>query len=360
MKIVTVIGARPQFVKAAVVSNKIGREFKEVLVHTGQHYDKNMSEIFFEELNIPKPDYNLGVGSGTHGKQTGEMLIKIEEVLINEKPDAVMVYGDTNSTLAGALASSKLNIPVIHIEAGLRSCNMRMPEEQNRKVTDSVSTILFCPTEAASINLKNEGLVNGVYNVGDVMYDAVLNNIEIAEKKYNQYSLINKLNIEKDNYYLSTIHRAENTESVEKLKIILAALNSLDKPVIFPVHPRIKELIRKVDSHDFNKTNIYFVDPVGYLEMLYLIKNSKKVLTDSGGVQKEAYFLGVPCVTLREETEWVETTKGNWNLLSHIVKEDIISNVYAKNIDIKYRNNDYFGNGDASSKIVNVIKDVFS
>lgn len=353
MKIMTVVGARPQFVKAAAVSRKLREENTEILVHTGQHYDENMSGIFFDELHIPKPNFNLGVGSGTHGKQTGEMLIKIEELLLKEKPDAMLIYGDTNSTLAGSLAASKLHIPVAHVEAGLRSYNRLMPEEQNRVLCDHISTLLFCPTETAVNNLKKEGITEGVYNVGDVMCDALYYYREIAKNRFSDFSMLKYIEpkpgeIEKD-YYLATIHRAENTDGSVSLEKILLAFEKFDAPVIFPVHPRTKPLVKKVFlKHNFK--NIHFVEPVGYLDMIYLSSNAKKIVTDSGGLQKEAYLMSVPCVTVREQTEWVETLNGNWNILAHPDTEDILKKVHDITPDENARR-PYYGFGDAAEKI---------
>lgn len=349
-KILTVVGARPQFIKAASVSRELRKEFKEVLVHTGQHYDENLSDIFFEELEIPKPDYNLAIGSGPHGKQTGEMLNRIEEVIFKEKPDAVLVYGDTNSTLAGALAASKLLVPVYHIEAGLRSFNKAMPEEQNRILTDHVSTLLFSPTKTAVSHLKKEGITYGIYNVGDVMYDSVLYNLELAKKKSN---ILDKLNLEKGSYILSTIHRAENTNSRERMENIVGALNESNEKIILPLHPRTINYLKEYDLKF--EDNIKVIDPIGYLDMLILLNNSKKILTDSGGIQKEAYFLGIPCITMRDETEWVETVEHGWNVL-----------VGADYKEIKNAMNSFsggvgkpecFGDGKASEKIVAIIKE---
>ena len=328
-KIITIIGARPQFIKAAMVSKALKDNFEEILVHTGQHYDKNMSEIFFEQLEIPKPKYNLGIGSGTHGKQTGEMIIKIEEVLLKEKPDYVMVYGDTNSTLAGAIAASKLLIPIIHVEAGLRSFNMKMPEEQNRILTDHISKILICPTKTAVENLKNEGITENVYLTGDVMCDSVLYYSKMADKKINKddiqlVPIYERRNI--DSWYLTTIHRAENTMDDKNLRNILGVFESLDKLVIFPVHPRIKKMVDEL--YQQNKyTNIYFVEPVDYLTMLYLTKNATKVVTDSGGLQKECYILDTPCITIRNQTEWVETLNKGYNILSTPEKNDLYNKI---------------------------------
>jgi UDP-N-acetylglucosamine 2-epimerase (non-hydrolysing)/UDP-GlcNAc3NAcA epimerase len=359
MKIVTVVGARPQFIKAAAVSRILRIEFEEILVHTGQHYDTNMSDIFFDELEIPHPDYNLGVGSGSHGKQTAEMLSGIEEILLKEKPDFLLVYGDTNSTLAGALAASKLNLPVIHVEAGLRSFNKRMPEEQNRILTDHVSEILFCPTETASTNLKNENIIKNVYVTGDVMCDAVL----YYSQQMEQFTLeqqIGQLHCwygepEKlsQGWYLSTIHRAENTDDVLKIEEILAALEKLSYPVIFPVHPRTKGMVSELCKKYFY-TNIICVDPIGYKEMLYFTKNAQKIITDSGGLQKEAYILHIPCITVRDQTEWVETLQGNHNVLTKPCKSDILEKVVKLSPDSGNHPN-YYGDGKAAEKICKII-----
>ena len=322
-KIITVIGARPQFIKASVVSKELKKYFNEIIVHTGQHYDKNMSDIFFEQLDIPKPKYNLGIGGGTHAYQTGNMLIEIEKVLLDEKPDYVLIYGDTNSTLAAALAASKLLIPVIHIEAGLRSFNMNMPEEQNRILSDHIAKILFASTDEAVNNLKNEGITKNVYNVGDVMCDSVLYFSKKVSKKDFKVELnpiYEKKEINK--WYLTTIHRAENTEDDKNLSEILKALNELDELVIFPVHPRIRKMVDSLVKKN-NYDNLYFVEPVDYLTMLYLTKNSKKVITDSGGLQKECYILDVPCITVRDQTEWVETLKRGYNVLSKPVYKEL-------------------------------------
>lgn len=324
MKILSIIGARPQFVKAAIVSLGLAaeRQIDEILVHTGQHYDDNMSEIFFRELEMKKPHYALGVGSGTHAYQTGEILKGIENILINTKPDFVMVYGDTNSTLAGALAAAKLNIPVIHVEAGLRSFNKAMPEEINRIMTDHLSSVLFTPTEIAVKNLLNEGIAEETIRfVGDVMYDAAL---YYGNKAESQSDILKRLQLKTKQYVLTTIHRAENTDEVVRLKTIIDGLVFLSKsiPVVFPLHPRTKaaleknKLIEKVEKH------FLVIPPVGYLDMVILEKNAKTIITDSGGVQKEAYFYKVPCVTLRDETEWVELVETGWNTLLSVSSDD--------------------------------------
>lgn len=345
MKIITVLGARPQFIKAAAVSNKIREQHTEKIIHTGQHYDENMSSVFFEELQIPKPDYHLNVGSGNHGYQTGNMLIKIEEILLKEKPDCVLVYGDTNSTLAGAIAGSKLLIPVAHIEAGLRSFNMAMPEEQNRILTDHISKLLFTPTDTATNHLKKEGIVKGVHNTGDVMFDAVLNFSEIAK---NKSSILNNIDGE---YILTTIHRAENTNDIDRLKNIIGALNECGEKVILPLHPRTKGYIENYGLV-FND-NISVIEPVGYLDMLLLEKNSKKIVTDSGGIQKEAFFMNRPCITLRDETEWVETVQNGWNVIVGADRAKILDNI--KNFKPENERTNYFGNGNAAQKIVDIL-----
>ena len=348
MKIITVIGARPQFIKAAAVSNIIRKEFEEILVHTGQHYDENMSKVFFDELNIPKPDYNMGIGSGNHGQQTGTMLIELEKIYLKEKPDLVLVYGDTNSTLAGALAASKLLIPVAHVEAGLRSFNMNMPEEQNRILTDHISSILFPPTETAVVNLKNEGIKNSVHNVGDVMFDAVLDFKELAKKKSN---IVNELNLIENKYILTTIHRAENTNDINRLRNIIQALNESNKTIVLPLHPRTKKYISEYKL-EF-ASNVKVIDPVGYLDMIMLEMGSGKIVTDSGGVQKEAFFLSKPCITMRNETEWIETVDNGWNVLVGTDSDKICYNIL--NFAPKEKKNNYFGDGNTAQKIVQIL-----
>lgn len=309
-KIVSIVGARPQFVKAAVISRLIKEKYSdkiiEYLIHTGQHYDQNMSDIFFEEMRIPEPDLNLEVGSGSHGKMTGEMLSGIEEILIREKPDAVLIYGDTNSTLAGALAASKLHIPVCHVEAGLRSYNKLMPEEQNRIVADHLSTLLLCPTQTAIDNLKKEGVIEGVSLTGDVMLDASLFYRTLENKNSKLPSL-------PDNFFLATIHRAENTDSEKRLTSIVHALNDCGKNGILPLHPRTKKYLETYNLK-FN-SNIKIIDPIGYFDMIELESRADFIITDSGGVQKEAYFFEKPCITLRDQTEWVETVFIGWNII---------------------------------------------
>jgi UDP-GlcNAc3NAcA epimerase len=356
MKLITIIGARPQFIKAAPFSEVFRKQNTEILVHTGQHYDANMSDIFFEELNIPKPDYHLGVGSGSHGKQTAAMLAGIEEILLKEQPDGVLVYGDTNSTLAGALAASKLHVPVYHVEAGLRSYNKRMPEEQNRVVTDHLSTLLFCPTQTAVDNLNKEGITVGVVNVGDIMYDSVMRNIGIATTRYAHGAWLHEIIQEngpidpqvEQGYYLATIHRAENTDDPHRLVSIFQALNGLNQPVLLPLHPRTKKLVEHLN---LDLRNIHIIQPVGYLLMLYLTAHATMVVTDSGGLQKEAYFLKTPCTTLRDQTEWVETLENGWNVLSPIDVQKITDNVHRELTCLNYPQPKLFGNGDTAQKI---------
>ena len=349
MKIVSVVGARPQFIKAAPLSKELRKQFKEVLVHTGQHYDNEMSPIFFKELSIPKPDYNLGIGSGLHGEQTGKMLIEIEKVLLKEKPDLVLVYGDTNSTIAGSLAAAKLYIKVGHVEAGLRSYNKEMPEEINRVVTDHLSDLLFCPTKTAVGNLKKEGIEEGVYLTGDVMYGALIANREVAQVKSK---ILETMNLKPRTYMFATVHRAENTDKEQNLSSITEALSESSETIVFPVHPRTKKMLDKFNL--VMSENVKVIDPVGYLDSLSLMSNAKKILTDSGGVQKEAFFLKIPCLTLRDKTEWVETVQDGWNILVGANKEQILKAI--KNFNPKGKTHNFFGEGKASEKIVNIIE----
>jgi UDP-N-acetylglucosamine 2-epimerase len=316
MKIVSVVGARPQFIKAAPVGRALQRAgILEVLLHTGQHYDYGMSEVFFEELGIPEPRYNLGAGSGSHAAQTAAMLTGIEDVLINERPEVLLIYGDTNSTLAGALAAAKLGVPVAHVEAGLRSYNRAMPEEINRVVADSLSTLLFCPTGVAMANLAKEGVTKGVHVVGDVMYDAVLGATEgYRVRGVEGNKVVERLDLPSGGYLLATVHRASNTDDPANLRAIVSALSDAGEPVIFPVHPRTRKAMEAAGIAPGD--NVRVVEPVSYLEMLNLEQHARKILTDSGGVQKEAFWFAVPCITLRDETEWVETVETGWNTLT--------------------------------------------
>jgi len=351
MKIASIVGARPQFIKCAPLSRLIRKEHSEVLIHTGQHYDRGLSQVFFDQLEIPQPDYNLGVGSGSHGEQTAEMLWRVEEVLIQEKPEAVVVYGDTNTTLAGSLSAAKLWLPVVHIEAGLRSFNRLMPEEINRILTDRLSTLLFCPTETAVENLNREGITQGVHNTGDVMYDALLQNGPKAEEVS---SILRDLSLEPQGYYLITVHRAENTDHPENLTRILTAMDGLDLPAILPIHPRTRKILEKMNVNIASQdTNLRFVDPVSYLDMLVLEKKASKILTDSGGVQKEAWFFEVPCITLRAETEWVETLEGGWNTLVGTNPESIAQAILQSKPPAPRP--EVFGDGQAAEKMVHLL-----
>ena len=345
MKIVSIIGARPQFIKAAVVSKEIIKRdgIEEILVHTGQHYDENMSKVFFDELEIPKPDYNLGVGSASHAVQTGQMLIKTEELLMTEKPDWVLVYGDTNSTIAGALAATKLHIKIAHVEAGLRSFNKLMPEEINRITTDRISDLLLVPSQNAMKLLEKEGLAKNSLFVGDVMFDSILFYQKMAEEK----AVLSNITDEKD-FYLATVHRAENTDDRERLQNIFSAFSEMDKPVILPLHPRTRSKLEGIDFND----NVKIIEPVSYLEMILLLKNCSKVLTDSGGLQKEAYFMKKPCITLRDETEWIETLNGNWNFVVGTDKNLILEKISVNTFD---EQGEYYGDGKAGEKIVNAL-----
>jgi UDP-GlcNAc3NAcA epimerase len=317
--IVSVVGARPQFVKAAPVSRALASGFREILVHTGQHYDYGMSEVFFSEMQMRPPDFNLGIGGGSHSEQTGKMLIEIEKIFKEVKPDCVLVYGDTNSTLAGALAAAKAQIPLAHVEAGLRSYNRAMPEEINRVLTDHISTLLFCPTDTAIENLAKEGIKKGVHRVGDVMYDALLHNLEMAR---NRSQIQKNIKLKKGGYALATIHRAANTDDKERMASILSALGELSSPVVFPIHPRTRKMMQEWGVSA--SSNVLIIEPVGHFDMLALQESANCILTDSGGVQKEAYLLGVRCITLREETEWVETVSAGWNQLAGVDQSRIV------------------------------------
>jgi len=312
MKIATIVGARPQFIKCAPLSRELRKEHTEVLIHTGQHYDPEMSDIFFTDLAIPEPDYNLGVGSGPQGEQTGEILVRVEEVLLAEKPDMAIVFGDTNSTLAGALAAVKIHIPVAHVEAGLRSFDRTMPEEINRVVTDHVSDLLFCPTETAVRNLAREGITRGVHLSGDVMVDALeYNRARAAETS----RVLSRFGLHPKKYLVLTVHRPANTDVERHMEAILAALGDSGLPVLFPVHPRTRKALEGYGLLQRMPENVIATAPLGYLDMLHAMACAHKILTDSGGIQKEAYLLGVPCITLRDTTEWVETVRDGWNVL---------------------------------------------
>jgi len=353
MKILTILGARPQFIKAGTISREIkkrqkrGEKIQEIIVHTGQHYDRNMSDVFFEELHLPKPDYYLGVGGKSQGAMTGEMIIKLEEVMQQEKPDVVLIYGDTNSTLAGSIAASKLHIPIAHVEAGLRSFNMQMPEEINRILTDRVSKWLFCPTDTAVKNLKNEGFENfdcKLVKSGDVMQDAAI--------FYKQYAKKPNAKIESD-FILCTVHRAENTDDSKRLHNIFEALEEIaqQRQVILPLHPRTK---KRLQEEKIDTKNITIIEPVSYLEMVWLLDHCSLVMTDSGGLQKEAFFFEKPCITLRDETEWVELVEHRVNVLVGADRERIIDIYRNFMFNDNYEINLY-GSGEASDRIVDVL-----
>jgi len=347
VKIASIIGAGADLIRCAPLSRLLRRENREVLIHTGQQYDQNLSRIFFDQLKVPVPDYHLGVASEYHGEQTGLMLERVEEVLLEVNPQLALVYGDSDGALAGALAAAKLSIPVVHVEAGLRSFNRRMPEEINRILVDRLSSLLFCPTETAVVNLKREGIVEGVHNSGDVMYDAVLYNLQRAQEVSD---ILARLDLQPGEYYLVVLHRASNADDPENLHSILKALGQLDLPVVFPVHPRThKALKRLMQESQIELPFLRLVDPVSYVDMLLLEKKAKKILTDSGGVQKEAYFLGVACITLRRETEWTETLQGGWNTLAGSDAQAIGRAIL---LDPPRRSRpDVFGDGHAAEKM---------
>ncbi|MCB0736461.1 MAG: UDP-N-acetylglucosamine 2-epimerase (non-hydrolyzing) [Bacteroidetes bacterium] len=356
MKILTVVGARPQFIKAAAVSRAITQhsDITEVIVHTGQHFDEKMSDIFFREMAIPKPDYNLDINSLSHGAMTGRMLEGIEQILIMENPDYLLVYGDTNSTVAGALAASKLHIKVIHVEAGLRSFNMKMPEEVNRIITDRISDILFCPTEEAVKNLRNEGFENfssQIVHSGDVMEDAALFYAQLLD---NDDSFLQNMGVKSDEYALVTLHRQENTDSVDKLTTLVSTLNQIakEKPIVLPLHPRTRKKLNQLNL----ELKVNTIEPVGYFDMIRLIRNSSFVMTDSGGLQKEAYFFNKFCITLREQTEWVELQKDGYNFVVGTSKEKCIDAVMQIEKREFERKSELYGGGHAAQFIVNYLK----
>ena len=349
MKIVTIVGARPQFIKAAAVSRRLQGRHEEVLVHTGQHYDYEMSGIFFDGLEMPQPKASLGVGSGPHGAQTGAMLKAIEDVLLVERPHYVLVYGDTNSTLAGALAAAKLSIPIAHVEAGLRSFNRRMPEEINRVMADHTSNLLLCPSETAVSNLVAEGITQNVYLVGDVMLDVL--NWAKQRAGARPSEILERFGLGKRAYLLATVHRSENTDEPSRISSILSAFNAMDEPVIFPVHPRARKIITDMGFRP--EPHLHLIEPVGYLEMVKLLGSARLALTDSGGLQKEAYWLGVPCITMRNETEWVETIEAGWNVL---VGSDLNKIVDAVNSFSPSNSHPLlYGDGDAARKCVDLL-----
>jgi UDP-GlcNAc3NAcA epimerase len=363
-KIATIVGARPQFIKAAAVSRALAsfnetaeNTFDEKIIHTGQHYDDNMSRVFFDELKIPRPYKNLEVGSGPHGAQTGAMLEKLEQEFMDINPDAVLIYGDTNSTLAGALAGVKMHIPVVHVEAGLRSFNRRMPEEINRIVADSVSTLLFCPTDTAVSHLGSEGVRDGVYNVGDVMYDSVLFNASLAEQGSD---VLDRLGLEPNSFFLATIHRAENTDDPVRLNGILEAFARIETPIVLPLHPRTRKTLGAGLERIGGAVQV--IDPVPYLDMLMLEKASRLILTDSGGVQKEAYWFSSPCVTLRDETEWVELVDAGCNRIVGADTQtilDAVAQFESSGLPADCPS-DLYGDGHCAGKIVSILDERLS
>ena len=344
----SVVGARPQFVKAAALSRVLRQCHDEVLIHTGQHYDANMSDIFFRELGITPPDVTLGIGSGTHAGQTGRMLVALEDEFVRLEPDVVLVYGDTNSTLAASLAAAKLDIPVAHVEAGLRSFRRDMPEEINRVLTDHVSTFLFCPSEGSAANLATEGIREGVHIVGDVMAEALIHALRAAERSSN---VLPRLSLQPGSYLLVTVHRAQNTDDPRRLLAILDALSSLDEVVIFPVHPRTRAAIEQLSWRA--GPNVRLFEPFGYLDMVMLASRSRLILTDSGGLQKEAYWLQVPCLTLRDETEWKETVDVGWNVLTGAQTDRIVERVRGFRPAVSHPV--LYGDGTAASRCTNIL-----
>lgn len=355
MKMLTIIGARPQFIKAASLSRYLKNlpDIKEIILHTGQHYDNNLSDDFFSELDIPNTDYNLKVGSDTHARQTAKMMIGIEDIAIKEKPDFILIYGDTNSTVAGAIVGAKLHIPVVHVEAGLRSYDREMPEEINRVVSDAISTILFCPTQIAVNNLKREGIIKGVYNVGDIMFETYLYYKDNVQKTS---TILNKLNLKHKEFILCTIHRASNTDNIENLKNIFIGLTNSKETIILPLHPRTKKKINQNES--FKKyigPNIKIIDPIGYFDMIYLEVNAKKIVTDSGGVQKEAYFNKTPCITLKKSTGWVETIEQGVNKLVGVDPEKIKESINNFHPQEQNYSKSLYGDGKTSEKIIKIL-----
>jgi UDP-GlcNAc3NAcA epimerase len=353
--ILTVVGARPQFVKAGMVSRALAEiGVREVLVHTGQHFDANMSDVFFDELGLPRPDHHLGVGGGSHGVQTARMLEGVERVLQEVRPDWLLVYGDTNSTLAGALAAAKLHVPVAHVEAGLRSFNRRMPEEVNRVLTDHVAELLFAPTEVAERHLAHEGIpAERVHRVGDVMYDAALH---FADRAQRESTALADIGVEAGRYVLATVHRAENTDDPARLRAIVEGLSRVaaELPVVLPLHPRTRGALRD-QGLAADAPGLRVVEPLGYLDMVRLERDAALVATDSGGVQKEAYFFGAPCVTLRDETEWVELVDAGWNRLAPPTDAGAVADAIRGALGTRGREGQLYGDGTAAVKVAHIL-----
>ncbi|NIA23180.1 MAG: UDP-N-acetylglucosamine 2-epimerase (non-hydrolyzing) [Proteobacteria bacterium] len=350
-KIVHIVGARPQFIKMTPLYNALRESVDQVIIHTGQHYDFDMSDIFFDELNIPEPDYNLEIGSGKHGEQTAKIITRLEEKLMKEKPSLIIVYGDTDSTLGAAIASSKLNFPIVHVESGVRSFNRKMPEETNRIVTDRVADIHFAPTKTAVNNLNKEGINRFVYNTGDIMYDILKMNLTKIEHKK---ALLQQYNLNEGKYILVTVHREANTEK-DNLEKIISALSQIEEPVVFPLHPRTKKKLVQYNLlyKLIGRRNMQIINPVGYVEMLILEKFSRLIVTDSGGIQKEAYIIGVPCITLREETEWVKTVDDGWNILVGNDADKLLKAV--KEFHPRGRRKNIFGDGNSAINMKKII-----
>jgi len=349
VKVASIVGARPQFIKAAPVSREIREHNEEILVHTGQHYDANMSDVFFQVLEIPKPDYNLGVGSGSHAWQTAEMMKGLEEVFAKERPDFVLVYGDTNSTIAGALTAAKAGLSLGHVEGGLRSYNRTMPEEVNRVVTDHLSTVVFAPTPTAVDNLAREGITRGVHMVGDVMYDVALQMAQPARAR----GAAKRLGLPAGEYLLATLHRPSNVDDKVTLTGIVEALSDCGRTVVFPVHPRTRKSLEAFGLWDALSKKVKVLPPVDYLDFLGLLMESAKVVTDSGGVQKEAYFFGIPCITLRDETEWIETVEDGWTALVGTETEDILHAI--EHFNPSGTKSKSFGDGHAAERIAAIV-----
>lgn len=361
MKIATIVGNRPQFVKAASLVRSLEKtgipSLSHLLVHTGQHYDANMSDVFFQEMEIPRPNYYLGIGGSSHGAMTGKMLERIETLLMEEKPDCVLVVGDTNTTLSGALAAVKLHIPVAHVEAGLRSFNRRMPEEINRILTDHCSTFLFSPTKGATEQLEREGISSAsIHQVGDVMYDAFL---YYRQRALSESNILEKLDLIQKRYVLATIHRAENTDDFDRLSEIMLGLSAIAKetPVVLPLHPRTRLSLNQWSLWSTLQKELIVVDPIGYFDMLQLECHALAILTDSGGVQKEAYFSGVPCLTLRDETEWKELVEGGYNRLVHPDRQSIFFQFQALSSPFLEGEEKLYGHGNAADKITSILMD---
>lgn len=354
MKIMTIVGARPEFIQTAPVSKAIRRRHTEILVHTGQHYDGNMSDVFFHDLDLPEAELNLGVGSGSHAEQTGQMMIRLEQAMMNEQPDWVLVYGDTNSTIAGALTAAKLHIPVAHIEAGLRSYDRAMPEEVNRVLTDHISHILFAPTQVAVDNLAREGITDGVRLVGDVRVDVLLGIVDKARGQRNRLLAETQLS-DGEPFALATIHRASNTDDRERLNAIVEVMSTLDIPVVLPVHPRLRKMMGEF-GFQFSG-NVRAIDPVGFLDMVALLDGCQIVITDSGGLQKEAYMLYRPCVTVRDTTEWVETVESGWNRLCEPSPSEFKAAVSAARARPPREHPDFYGAPGVSERICDALEE---